>query len=150
MNRKKLLILFAITSSFKLHAQTMQLDEIINTIQQQHPSVKMYDADIRSLDEAAKGAKSWMPPEISTGPWMLPYNPSYWKKGENGSFGIGQYWIGVQQTFPNKSKQDANAAYMQAASSVDKEKKNATLNDLYADAKKNYPFSTRVKSYCNL
>jgi len=34
--------------------------------------------------------------------------------------------------------QDAKTAYMQAMSSVDKEKKNATLNELYSEAKKNY------------
>ena len=121
-----------------LHAQTMQLNEITNTIQQQHPSVKIYDAEIRSLDEAAKGARSWEAPEISTGLWMVPYNPNFWKKNTDGTPGMGQYMIGVQQMLPNKKLQDAKAAYMQAMSSVDKEKKNATLNELYAEAKKNY------------
>jgi outer membrane protein TolC len=138
MKRKNLLILFAIVSAVKLHAQTMQLDEITNTIQQQHPSVKMYDAEIRSLDEAAKGARSWEAPELSTGFWMTPYNPNFWKKNTDGTPGMGQYMIGVQQMFPNKKAQDAKAAYMQALSSVNKEKKNATLNDLYAAAKRNY------------
>ena len=138
MKRKNLLILFAIVSAVKLHAQTMQLDEITNTIQQQHPSVKMYDAEIRSLDEAAKGARSWEAPELSTGFWMTPYNPNFWKKNTDGTPGMGQYMIGVQQMFPNKKAQDAKAAYMQAMSSVNKEKKNATLNDLYAAAKRNY------------
>jgi outer membrane protein TolC len=138
MKRKNLLILFAIVSVVKLHAQTMQLDEITNTIQQQHPSVKMYDAEIRSLDEAAKGARSWDAPELSTGFWMTPYNPNFWKKNTDGTPGMGQYMIGVQQMLPNKKAQDAKAAYMQAMSSVNKEKKNATLNDLYAAAKRNY------------
>ena len=142
MKRKDLLILLAMIGVVRLHAQTMQLDEIINTIQQQHPSAKMYNAEIRSLDEAAKGARSWEAPEISTGFWMTPYNTSFWKQTKSASGaatpGMGQYMIGVEQMFPNKKAQDAKAAYLQAMSSVDKEKKNATFNELYAEAKKNY------------
>ena len=122
----------------KLHGQAKNLKEILNTIQQQHPSVKMYDAEIRSLDEAAKGARSWEAPEISTGLWMTPYDPNLWKKNADGTPGMGQYMVGAQQMFPNKKAQDAQAAYMEAMSSVNKEKKNATLNELYAEAKTNY------------
>ncbi len=41
----------------------------------------MYDADIRSMDEAAKGARSWMPTELGAGFFMTPYNPKMWKAG---------------------------------------------------------------------
>ncbi|HEX4850845.1 MAG TPA: TolC family protein, partial [Puia sp.] len=51
-------------------AQTMKLPEILDSIEHAHPSVKMYDAEIQSLDAAAKGAQNWMPPEISSGFWM--------------------------------------------------------------------------------
>jgi hypothetical protein len=30
----------------------------------------MYDADIQSMDAAAKGARSWMAPQVSTGLFM--------------------------------------------------------------------------------
>jgi hypothetical protein len=33
----------------------------------------MYDADIQSMDAAAKG-RSWMAPQVSTGLFMTPYN----------------------------------------------------------------------------
>ncbi len=121
-----------------MYAQQMNLDNIVNEIRSKHPSIKMYDADIRSMDEAAKGAKSWMPPEFSTGFWMVPYNPSLWKKGDMGATGMGQYMIGGQQMLPNKKKLNADAAYMEAMSSVEKEKKNATLNELINDAKQFY------------
>ena len=136
-NKIFILIVFiatAITGS----AQTMKLQEIIDTITASHPVVKMYNNEIRSMDEAAKGAKSWMAPEFSSGFWMVPYNPSYLKKGPNGENGMGQYMIGGQQMLPNKKKQDADAAYMEALSSVEKEKKNAALNDLINDAKLSY------------
>jgi outer membrane protein TolC len=119
-------------------AQIVKLDAIIDSITASHPVVKMYNNEIRSIDEAAKGAKSWMPPEVSTGLWMVPYNTKLWKKDDMGATGMGQYMIGGQQMFPNKKKQNADAAYMLAMSSVEKEKKNATLNELINDAKQYY------------
>src|SRR5260221_11432217 len=117
---------------------TIKLDEILSAIQTNHPSVKMYDADIRSMDEAAKGARSWMPPELSTGLWMTPYNTALWKKNANGSPGMGQYMISAQQMFPNKKEQEANARYLQAMSAAGRETTKANLNELFAAAKKSY------------
>lgn len=130
--------MFALTVAFSSEAQTLKLDAVIDSITAFHPVVKMYNNEIRSMDEAAKGAKSWMPPEFSTGFWMVPYNPNLWKKDDMGATGMGQYMIGGQQMIPNRKKQNADAAYMQAMSSVEKEKKNATLNELINDAKQFY------------
>src|SRR6185503_20944303 len=134
LKNKILPLSLALIVAFNSNAQTLKLDAIIDSITRSHPVVKMYDNEIRSMDEAAKGAKSWMPPEFSTGLWMTPYNPSRWKKMDDGmggsKDGMGQYLIGGQQMFPNKHKQNADAAYMQAMSSVEKEKKNASLNEL--------------------
>ncbi len=116
----------------------MTMNDIIDSIIVSHPVVKMYNHEIRSMDEAAKGAKSWMPPEFSTGFWMVPYNPNLWKRGDMGATGMGQYMIGGQQMIPNKKKQNADAAYMEAMSSVEKEKKNVALNELINDAKQSY------------
>lgn len=120
-------------------AQTLRLNAIIDSITTSHPVVKMYNNEIRSMDEAAKGAKSWMPPELSTGLFMVPYNPAKWKKMNDGMGGfregMGQYMIGGQQMIPNKKKQQSDAAYMEAMSSVEKERKSASLNDLVNEAK---------------
>ncbi len=138
LKNKLLLVLIALAVAFNSMAQTLKLDAIIDSITLSHPVVKMYDNEIRSMDEAAKGAKSWMPPEINTGLWMVPYNTSLWKKGDMGATGMGQYMIGGQQMIPNRKKQNADAAYMLAMSSVEKEKKNATLNELISEAKLYY------------
>jgi len=138
LKNKLLPALFALTVSLSSKAQTLKLDAVIDSITILHPIVKMYNNEIRSMDEAAKGAKSWMPPEVSTGLWMVPYNPGLWKQDDMGGTGMGQYMIGGQQMFPNKKKQNADAAYMNAMSSVENEKKNATLNELINDAKQLY------------
>jgi len=138
VQNKLLTVLFAIALAGSSHAQALKLDAIIDSINASHPVVKMYNNEIRSMDEAAKGAKSWMPPEFTSGFWMVPYNPGLWKKGPMGENGMGQYMIGGQQMLPNKQKQQADAAYMEAMSSVEKEKKNAALNELVNDAKQFY------------
>lgn len=130
-------------TGFMVNAQTKSLNEILNEIQIANPSVKMYDADIRSMDEAAKGARSWMPTEFGAGFFMTPYNPKMWKAGMkdmdgNQQPGMGSFMLSAQQMFPNKKRQDSEAEYMEAMSSVEKERKNATINDLYAEAKKNF------------
>ena len=138
LKNKLLLPLFALLIASSSKSQTLKLDAIVDSITVSNPVVKMYENEIRSMDEAAKGAKNWMPPEFSTGLWMTPYNPNMWKKGPAGEPGMGQYMIGGQQMFPGRGKKNAEAAYMEAMSSVEKEKKNASLNELVNDAKQYY------------
>ena len=135
---KTLLIAAFILTISTSKAQSVKLEEILNRIQTVNPLLKMYDADIRSFDEAAKGAKSWMAPELSSGFWMVPYNPSLWKKQADGTSGMGQFMISAQQVIPNPKRLNADAKFMESMSSIDKEKKKASLNELYAEAKKNY------------
>lgn len=129
------LISFLIAQSS--NAQKLPLDSIYTIIQQQHPAMKMYDADIMSMDEAAKGAKNWMPTEFASGFYQTPYNVNKWK-ADMGGPGMGMFMVSAQQMIPNKQKQESETKYMTAMSSVEKEKKKATLNDLYAFAKKSY------------
>lgn len=135
---KTILILTILCSGFYSQAQVLSLDSIFDKIRSNNPGLKMYDAEIRSMDEAAYGAKSWMPPEVGAGFFMTPYNTKMWRGDGMGSPGMGQFMFSIQQMFPNKSNLDAQSRYMLAMSSVEKERKNHTLNDLFADAKKNY------------
>ena len=90
--KKIICLFFCLIIFYSLPAaaqKLMNINSIMDSIKTGNPSFKMYDADIRSMDEAAKGAKSWMPPEVSTGLWMVPYNTSLWKKGDMGATGMG-------------------------------------------------------------
>lgn len=149
--KKQIIIIIAFAlSMISATAQTVSLDSIINEIQKTNPSLKMYDADIRSADEAAKGARNWEAPTLGTGFWMTPYNTKYWKKGDNGSFGMGQYQVSAEQMFPNKKRLDAEEKYLRSVSSVDAERKKATLNELVAEAKKNYYEWIIIKKKLNI
>ncbi|ESU28504.1 heavy metal RND efflux outer membrane protein, CzcC family [Flavobacterium limnosediminis JC2902] len=127
-------MILSLTSS---RAQTLSLDEVLKKIETDNPQLKMYDADIQSMDTAAKGAKSWMPPQVETGFFMTPYNSKMWKADEM-SPGMGSYMLGITQMIPNSRKLNADFKYMNAMSSVEKENKNYTINQLNALAKTNY------------
>jgi outer membrane protein TolC len=116
----------------------LTLDSIFSSVAYNNPQLKMYDAQIRSQDAAAAGARNWEPPQLSTGFWMTPYDPNLWKRQSNGSTGMGQYMVSVEQMFPNGKKQETEEKYMLAMSSVVKENKNTSLNELNAAAKQNY------------
>ncbi len=142
---KRLIIITAFILSLHntVSSQTMALQDILHTILNSYPSLKVYDAQINSLDAAAKGARNWDPPQVSTGFWMTPYNIGLWHGSKATTTmparnGMGSYMISAEQMFPNKQYNDANEAYMQAMSSVEKENKRATINELIATAKKNY------------
>ncbi|MES2863722.1 MAG: TolC family protein [Bacteroidota bacterium] len=136
-NKYNIVISFLILSFTTANAQILSLENILSTIKTDNPQLKMYDADIKSMDAAAKGAKSWMAPQVETGFFMAPYNTKMWK-ADDMSPGMGSYMIGVSQMIPNAKKQNAEYKYMSAMSSVEKENKNYTLNQLYALAKTNY------------
>jgi len=61
-----------------------------------------------------------------------------WKRPEMGGTGMGQYMVGVQQMLPNKSRQRAEAAYMNSMSAIEKENRRASLNELVANARSAY------------
>jgi hypothetical protein len=70
----------------------------------------MYDADIQSMDAAAKG-RSWMAPQVSTGLFMTPYN-----------INPDGVLHDVTQMIQN-SRLKADSDYMNAMSSVEVENK---------------------------
>ena len=126
-----------ILSTANMVAQTLSLDTVLTNIRTNNPQLKMYDADIKSMDAAAKGAKSWMAPQVETGFFMTPYNTKMWKASEM-SPGMGSYMVGVTQMIPNARKLKSDFNYMNAMSSVEKENKEYTINQLKALAKTNY------------
>src|ERR1700704_267860 len=122
--KKGLLIIMLFVHRTSFSQTKMTLDSIFSNIQSNNPQLKMYDAQIRSQDAAAAGARNWEAPQLASGFWMTPYNPNLWKKQNDGSSGMGQYMISVEQMFPNTKRQDAEEKYLQALSSVVKENKN--------------------------
>ncbi|HEV9035502.1 MAG TPA: TolC family protein [Puia sp.] len=136
---KKIICLIGMLGVVAARGQTiMSLDSIFSVISRNNPALRSSDASARSLDEAAKGARSWEAPMASTGWWMTPYDPSLWKRQANGASGMGQYMVSAEQLFPNRRSQEAQQKYLGALSSVERTKKGATMNELYASARQAY------------
>ncbi len=110
------------------HAQVLPLDSILNRIEKNNPMLKMYDEQINAVNNYSLGAKSWMPPTVSTGPWQTPYS----------SFKDGMWMITGEQMIPNASKQKANYNYMQGMVPIEQQGKGAKKNEMFAMAKQNY------------
>lgn len=122
-----------------VQAQTsIGLDSIFHVIERIHPALRSSDAVARSLDEAANSARSWEAPTIGTGFWMTPYDPSLWKRQSNGASGMGMYMVSAEQMLPNRRRQEAEEKYLGALSTVERTKKGATVNELYAAAGRAY------------
>ncbi len=140
--RKIIVAFLLILTGYSSYAQRARLDQILDSIANANPYIRMYDYDIQYMDEAAKGAKSWMPPEVGAGFFMTPYNTRLWQTKTDGTgnveIGMGQFMVSAQQMFPNPKKLNTEYTYMAAMSSVEREKRKSALNQLYADIKKNY------------
>ena len=135
---KKFIITGVLTLLFTAtFAQQMSLPAVMDSIAANHPVVKMYNAEIRSMDAAAKGARSWMPPTVGAGFFMTPYNAKLWQR-DGDMLGMGSVAVSVEQMFPNRKKLNANENLMKAMSAVEKEKLYAALNENFQDAKKLY------------
>ena len=135
---KKLIITAVLAFLYTtIDAQQMSLPAVMDSIAANHPVVKMYNAEIRSMDAAAKGARSWMPPTVGAGFFMTPYNGKLWQR-DGDMLGMGSVAVSVEQMFPNRKKLNANENLMKAMSAVEKEKLYAALNENFQDAKKLY------------
>jgi outer membrane protein TolC len=131
-------ILAGIAMSLQAQAP-MTLTDILTTVEKNNPGLKMYEAEARAFNEAAKGAYSWMPPEAGAGLFMTPYNTKEIKANPMMmSEGMGFFMVSAQQMFPNRKKQDAEAHWMRSMSTVETEKRKVALNELLYVAKKSY------------
>ncbi|OCB74402.1 TolC family protein [Flavobacterium crassostreae] len=135
--KKYLVICGLIWIGIPAKAQILTLDSIWKTIQNNNPQLQIHDAEIQSSNAAVRGAKTWMAPQLSTGFFMTPYNTQMWKANPMNP-AMGAYMVGVTQMIPNSSRLKADANYLMAVASVEKENKKHTANQLYALAKTNY------------
>ena len=137
MKRFKLLIGGMLFMQVALSQQVLTMQEIQSASELNHPTLKMLNAEARSMNEAAKGAYSWMPPELGAGFFQTPYDPGRWKS-MNGQPGMGAFMISAQQMFPNRKRQEAEFNFMNAQSTVELQKKEVVVNELLFIARKNY------------
>jgi len=123
-----LISLSGIAQHQKLSMEMLSLDSVLGRIERNNTMLKMYDEQINAINNYSDGAKSWMAPTLSSGPWQTPYS----------NFRDGMWMTTAQQMIPNPTKQKANFEYMRAMAPVEMQGKAAKKNEMFSMAKQNY------------
>lgn len=120
--------------SLAAHSQSkvISLDSIIITIRGRNPMLKNYSSRVDAMSAYAKGAKSWMAPEVGGGLWMLPYKQVEDPRDK------GQIMLSVQQKFTNPAKLRANQGYLKSKAAIEQASETYVFNELRAQAKTAY------------
>jgi cobalt-zinc-cadmium efflux system outer membrane protein len=126
------LILISIVPALDARAQVITLDSILSVVREKNPMLKSYSSRADAMNAYAKGAKSWMAPEIGGGLWMLPY------KQVDDPRDQGQIMLTVQQKFTNPAKLRANQGYMESKAAIEQASETYVFNELRAQVKTAY------------
>ncbi len=112
--------------------QVIALDSILATVKEKNPMLKSYSSRADAMNAYAKGAKSWMAPEVGGGLWMLPY------KQVDDPRDRGQIMLSVQQKITNPAKLRANQGYLESKAAIEQASETYVFNELRAQAKTAY------------
>lgn len=134
MSNIKIPLLAVILSiGFQVNAQQpVSLDSILSVVKERNPMLKSYSSRADAMTAYAKGAKSWMAPEVGGGLWMLPY------KKVDDPRDKGQIMLSVQQKFTNPAKLRANQGYLESKAAIEQASESYVFNELRAQAKTAY------------
>lgn len=130
----KILLMAACTCYGKaaIGQQRVSLDSVLAVIKDRNPMLKSYSSRAEAMNAYAKGAKSWMAPEVGGGLWMLPY------KKVDDPRDKGQIMLSVQQKFTNPAKLRANQGYLDSKAAIEQASETYVFNELRAQAKTAY------------
>ncbi len=118
--------------TFDSIGQVITLDSILAVVKERNPMLKSYSSRADAMSAYAKGAKSWMAPEVGGGLWMLPY------KQVDDPRDQGQIMLTVQQKFTNPAKLRANQGYLESKAAIEQASETYVFNELRAQAKTAY------------
>ncbi len=118
--------------TFDSIGQVITLDSILSVVKEKNPMLKSYSSRADAMNSYAKGAKSWMAPEVGGGLWMLPY------KQVDDPRDQGQIMLTVQQKITNPAKLRANQGYLESKAAIEQASETYVFNELRAQAKTAY------------
>lgn len=132
--RNILLLMILSISGISYGQEVLTLEQIIKEINQNNPSLKAYESQIKSEDAKVEGAGAWMAPMVGVGTFMTPY-PGSTVMDEADK---GAWMLAAEQDIPNPAKTKAKAKYLAAQSSITKAEQAVQANQLKARAKELY------------
>jgi outer membrane protein, heavy metal efflux system len=112
----------------------ISLENLLQRVETNYPSIIAYQYNIQSIQAKADGAKAWMPPTFSTGVMRWPYNLMMLNEKNNpmNQAGIA---LSLEQMIPNQSKLNAKKSYINSLAEIEKSKSEWTKNELRREAK---------------
>ena len=112
--------------------QRVSLDSILTVVKERNPMLRSYSARADAMNAYARGAKSWMAPEVGGGLWMLPYKTVTDERDK------GQIMLSVQQKFTNPAKLRANQGYLESKAAIEQASETYVFNELRAQTRTAY------------
>lgn len=115
----------------------ISLDELLDRVERDYPSILLYQSKIQALQTQVEGAKSWMAPSVSAGAMRFPYDLSSINEQNNpmNQAGIG---IALEQMITNPRKLTTKQDYLNSLAAIEYSKAAWTRNSLRKDAKMLY------------
>jgi cobalt-zinc-cadmium efflux system outer membrane protein len=115
-------------------APVLTLDTILKRIDQNNILLQTYELKAQSYRYSADAATAWMAPMVGIGTFMTPY-PGQMKMEPSDA---GSLMLRLEQDIPNRAKQNATRQYIESQGNVERASRAVTLNDLKAQAKRQY------------
>lgn len=122
---------------FSSSAQLFTLPSLLDSVDANHPMLKMYDAEIRSMNDAAEGARALEAPTLGAGLWQAPYNTSMWRDSEMQP-GQGMLMLSAEQMIMNPRKRRAEYDFMKSMANVETAMRGSARAELRYEARSNY------------
>lgn len=111
------------------NAQTLSLNEILNTIEQNNPALLSYQSKINADNELVNGAGALMPPKLSVEYDDVPYNLDYT---------MSRMRFSLMQDIPNSKKIEAKRNYLSSFAKIDQYEAAFYKIELFTQAKEAY------------
>ena len=111
----------------------LSLNEILNRVEQEYPSLKQYDERIKAIEQRVAGATAWMAPMFSVSPSNFAYRTSLWK--EESPMNQAGIMFSLTQNIPNPSRLNAQKNYYASLTKIEQNNQHWTKNALRTEAK---------------
>lgn len=127
-------LLFLPVPAIAQQGPVLSLDTILQRINNNNLSLQTYALRAESYKYSADAATAWMPPMVGLGTFMTPY-PGQMKMEPSDA---GQLMLRIEQDIPSRSRLNAQRRYIESQGAVEQAGRAVTLNDLKAQAKRQY------------
>lgn len=112
----------------------VSLDTILQRIERQNLLLQSYSYRAEGFAYSAEAATAWMAPMVGLGTFMTPYPFQQVMESRD----KGSLMLQVEQSVPNRAKQQARKEYIASQAASVMAEKQVSLNDLKAQAKRLY------------